>query len=161
MPPEVTSNPPPKGAAGLYTIIAIKSGKGLLLLALALGIFSLAGHDLDKEFDAFLRTVGLDPEKQFFAQLGNRLDQITPSNLRWVASGTLLYSVMLFVESVGLGRRSWWAGWLAIGETAFFLPIEIYELLKGFSYGVLLILIVNLAMVWYLVRNRARLFHHG
>jgi len=154
-------NPPAKGAAGLYTIIAIKLGKGVLLSAVALGIFSLAGHDLDKDFDEFLRWVKLDPEKQFFVELGERLEKITPTNLRWVASGTFLYGGMLFVESVGLMFRSWWAGWMAIGETAFFLPFEVYELLRRFSVTVLLIFFVNVAMVWYLVRNRPRLFHHG
>ena len=56
--------------------------------------------------------------------------------------------------------RTFWAAWLAIGETAFFIPLEVYRLFESFSWTVLIILAINLAIVRYLVRNRNRLFHH-
>ena len=56
--------------------------------------------------------------------------------------------------------RVFWAAWLAIGETAFFVPIEVYDLMHDFSVAVFIILLVNMAIVWYLVKNRDRLFHH-
>ena len=151
---------PRQGAAGLYTIIALKLGKGLLLFGIALGIYSLLGDDLRVEFERLLRWSNLDPEQRFFAELGARLQELTPSNLRWIASGTLLYALLLLVESIGLMFRVFWAAWLAIGETAFFIPIEIYDLVREFSLTVLVILLVNSVMVGYLVRNRNRLFHH-
>jgi uncharacterized membrane protein (DUF2068 family) len=149
-----------RSAAGLYTIIVIKLGKSLLLLGVALGIYSLLGDDLRVEFDQLLRAMSLDPEHKFFASLGEKIEHITPSNIRWVASGTLLYSLLLFVEGSGLIFRVWWAGWLAIGETAFFIPIEIYELLRRFSLTLSVVLFVNVLIVAYLVRNRHRLFRH-
>lgn len=151
---------PRKGAAGLYTIIAIKLGKAALLLAVALGLYSLLGDDLQAEFNRFIRWIRLDPEGQFFAELGDKLGHVTPANLRWLASGTLLYSVLLLVESAGLIGRRWWAVWLAIGETAFFIPLEVFDLLRAPSEVIALILGVNLLIVLYLVRNRQRLFHH-
>ena len=149
-----------KRAAGLYTIIAIKLGKSLLLFGITLGIYSLLGEDVRWEFERFLRWMRLDPEHEFFAHLGAKLEVLTPSNIRWIASGTLLYGVLLLVESVGMMFRVFWAAWLAIGETAFFIPIEVYDLLRDFSAAVFVILIVNVGIVWYLVRNRNRLFHH-
>jgi uncharacterized membrane protein (DUF2068 family) len=150
-----------KPAPGLYTIIAVKLLKSLLLFGVALGVYSLMGDDLGAEFERFLRWVKLDPEHKFFAALGDRFETITPSHLRWIASGTLLYALLLFVESAGLMFRASWAGWLAIGETAFFIPLEIHELVRRFSWIVSFLLLVNVAIVWYLVRNRRRLFHHG
>ena len=44
-----------KRAAGLYTIIAIKLGKSLLLFGITLGIYSLLGEDVRWEFERFLR----------------------------------------------------------------------------------------------------------
>ncbi len=149
-----------KRALALYVIIAIKLGKALLLLGVTLGIYSLLGDDLQAEFNRFVRWIKLDPESRFFAELGTRLSSITPVNLRWLASGTLLYSGLLFVESTGLALRAWWAVWLAIGETAFFIPIELFDLLREFSEVVAVILVVNVLIVVYLVRNRHRLFHH-
>jgi uncharacterized membrane protein (DUF2068 family) len=62
-----------------------------------------------------------------------------------------------------------WAGWMAIGESAFFIPIEIYELVHraiperprpGHTVTVLIILGLNVLIVWYLFQNRHRLFRH-
>ena len=55
----------PKRAPTLYLIAAFKIGKGLLLLLVALGIFSLAGQDLQNDFEKVVRWFGLDPEKDF------------------------------------------------------------------------------------------------
>ena len=148
------------GAPGLYTIIALKLGKSLLLFGITLGIYSLMDQDLRWEFERFLRWVRLDPEHKFFVDLGARLQEMTPSNVRWIASGTLLYGLLLLVESIGMMFRVFWAAWLAIGETAFFVPIEVYDLMRDFSVAVFIILLVNMAIVWYLVKNRDRLFHH-
>ena len=149
-----------KGSVGLYTIIILKLGKCLLLFGITLGIYRLMGEDLGAEFERFLIWIRLDPEHQFFADLGARLQLMTPSSVRWIASGTLLYGVLLLVESVGMMFRVFWAAWLAIGETAFFIPIEVYDLMRDFSFAVFVILVVNSAIVWYLVKNRNRLFHH-
>ena len=79
----------------------------------------------------------------------------------WVAAGTFVYSLFSLVEGIGLIFRVGWAGWMAVLESAFFIPIEIYELEeKGFTWGVSVILVLNVIIVVYLVRNRERLFRH-
>ena len=114
----------------LYFIVAIKMIKGIALLLLALGVFSLANKDLSDVFDQFLRWVHLDPERSFFQGIGDWLDTITPANVRVVASGTFLCGLFLIVLGLGLAFRAKWAIWLAIGESAFFIPIEIFELVR-------------------------------
>ena len=64
------------------------------------------------------------------------------------------------VEGVGLMFRVSWAGRMAIGETAFFIPIVIYELSHKISLFVLVIPGLNILIVWYLFQNRGRLFRH-
>jgi uncharacterized membrane protein (DUF2068 family) len=76
------------------------------------------------------------------------------------AAATLVYSLFSLVEGTGLMFRAGWAGWLAIGESAFFIPIEIYELVHNYSPAVLIILGLNVLIVWYLFQNRHRLFRH-
>lgn len=150
-------------APTLWFIIGMKIGKGLLLILLAAGLYKLVGRDVGDAFDQLLRWVNIDPGRQFFVKLGEQLDKITPSNLKWFASGSLLYALLLLVEGAGLIRRSWWAMWLAIGESAFFIPIEIFELMKDFSWLMFSILAINGVIVAYLVVNRDKLFrhHHG
>jgi uncharacterized membrane protein (DUF2068 family) len=155
-------------APTLYFIVAIKLIKGVALLLLALGVFTLANKDLPDLFDQFLRWVHLDPENRFFSSIGDWLDQVTPHHMRLVASGTFLCGLFLIVLGLGLAFRAKWAIWLAIGESAFFIPIEIFELLPRrnvlhhHSVGLLIVLIINVAIVWYLCKNRERLFrqHH-
>jgi uncharacterized membrane protein (DUF2068 family) len=147
-------------APALWFIIFIKLGKAILLLLLAAGLISLIGKDVGALFDQALRLIRLDPEHRFFARLGDQLEHITPANFRWLASGSFLYAALLLVEGYGLIRRSWWAVWLAIGETAFFIPVEIFELLEKFSGGMFILLVVNSVIVAYLVLNRERLFRH-
>jgi uncharacterized membrane protein (DUF2068 family) len=144
----------------LYAIIAIKLLKGLLLLGLALAVYTLAGQNLDARLDDLLRMLHLDPDQSFFMHLGERLLKVTPDNVRLIAIGTSLYSLFSFAEATGLMFRLRWAGWIVISESLFFIPIEIYELIKGFSIGVTIVLVINIVIVEYLYRNRNRLFRH-
>jgi len=147
-------------APTLWIIIATKLGKGVLLIFLAAGLYKLVGKDVGDAFDELLRWVRLDPGRQFFVRLGEQLDKVTPSNLKWIASGSLIYALLLLVEGCGLIRRSWWAMWLAIGESAFFIPIEIFEIMGHFSWLMFGILALNCVIVAYLVANRDKLFRH-
>ena len=94
--------------------------------------------------------------------MAERVGRLTETNLLWTAAGTLVYSMFSLVEGVGLIFRVSWAGWLAIGESAFFVPIEIYELTRRgkFNWYLLVVLVINVIIVWYLFVNRHRLFRH-
>ena len=171
-----TPTTPKKRAPVLYFIVAIKLIKGAALVLLALGVFTLANKDLSDVFDQFLRWVHLDPERSFFQGIGDWLDTITPANVREVASGTFLCGLFLIVLGLGLAFRAKWAIWLAIGESAFFIPIEIFELVRHrwpgalglprpelFPHpkiGLAILLALNVTIVWYLLKNRKRLFRH-
>ncbi len=149
-----------KRAPTLYAIIAIKLGKGLLLLLLGAGVYTLHDNNLPDEFRQTLQFFHIDPEKAFFTELARKLSTVTPANVVWIARGTVLYSLFSLVEGTGLMFRISWAGWLAIGESAFFIPIEIYELMHRYSLSIVIILGLNILIVWYLFQNRARLFRH-
>jgi len=168
-------SPKKKPAPTLYFIVAIKLIKGALLLLVALGIFALAGKDLQDLFERFVRGLGFDPENRFFGNIGDWLDTVTPANMRVAASGTFLCGLFLIVLGSGLAFRARWAIWLAIGESAFFIPIEIFELIRRRlpdggapahamlahpKIGIAIVLAVNVLIVWYLFQNRQRLFRH-
>jgi uncharacterized membrane protein (DUF2068 family) len=165
-----------KRAPMLYFIVAIKLIKGGLLVLVALSVLSLANKDLPDLFNQFLRWVHLDPERSFFQGIGDWLDTITPANMRELASGTFLCGIYLIILGMGLAFRAKWAIWLAIGESAFFIPVEIFQLVRHrppgvmdhprpelFSHpklGMFLVLALNVIIVWYLYKNRQRLFRH-
>ena len=156
-------------APTLYVIIAIKLLKGLLFVGLAIVAYTLSDNDLPAEYRNFLHHLRLNPERKFWADLAKQVGGLTEANVLWAAAGTLVYSLFSLVEAFGLMFRVSWACWLAIGESAFFIPIEIYELVhrhtqetgrSGHPGVLLIILVVNIIIVWYLFQNRGRLFRH-
>lgn len=166
--PETETQPGPsqtrqinKRAPTLYAISVMKLGKGLLLLLLAAGVYSLHDNNLPDEFRQSLLFFHLDPEKAFFTELAHKISGITPANVVWIARGTVLYSLFSLIEGSGLMFRISWAGWLTIGESVFFIPIEVYELMRRASWSLVVILGLNILIVWYLFQNRARLFRHA
>ena len=158
-----------KRAPTLYAIIAIKLLKGLLFVTLAILAYTLSDNDLPAEYRHLLTHLRVNPERRFWVDLAVQVGQLSEANVLWAAAGTLVYSLFSLVEGVGLMFRVSWAGWLAIGESAFFIPIEIYDLVQqaapdrarpGHTVTVLVILGLNILIVWYLLQNRHRLFRH-
>ncbi|HEX4822682.1 MAG TPA: DUF2127 domain-containing protein [Candidatus Polarisedimenticolaceae bacterium] len=151
---------PSKRAPTLYAIIALKLLRGVLGIVLAVKAYELVGEDLRPHFDATVRRFKLDPETKFFDRLGDRIDEITPGNVKWAATGALLYGALSLGEGLGLIYRSRWVGRLVLAESAFFVPIETYGLVREPSITIVVILVVNVAIVVYLYRNRERLYRH-
>ena len=163
--PQLTS----KRAPTLYAIIALKLLKGLLFITLAIVAYTLSDNDLPAEYRHLLQHLRVNPERRFWADLALQVGQLTERKVLWTAAGTLVYSLFSLIEGIGLMFRVSWAGWLAIGESAFFIPIEVYELMHhtvperarpGHPLTVAVILALNIVIVWYLVQNRHRLFRH-
>lgn len=126
---------------------------------LAMKVFALVGEDLRPHFEEAVRRLRLDPETEFFDHLGDRVDAITPLNVGWTATGTLIYGLLSVAEGVGLALRARWAGILVVAESGFFIPVETYAFIKTPSMTILAVLLLNIAIVTYLHRNRERLFH--
>jgi uncharacterized membrane protein (DUF2068 family) len=149
-----------KPAPTLYAIIAVKLLKGALFLSMALVAYTLSDNDLPYEYRCLLHHLRLNPEKKFFSELALKIGTLSEAKVLWVAAGTAVYSLFSLVEGAGLIFRVSWAGWLAIGESAFFIPIELFEILRRPSWTVGVILLLNVIIVAYLSQNRERLFHH-
>jgi uncharacterized membrane protein (DUF2068 family) len=185
--PKITT--PVKKAPTLYLIAICKLAKGVALLLVAVWILSLSRTDLPAAFRNFVLWVHLDPEHHFFENIADWLATVTPLNVRVTALATFLYGLFLLVGGTGLAIRAKWAIWLTIGESAFFIPIEILELSRRSGrpslpldisddsqpplppvphphlfphpkIGLAIVLGLNIIIVWYLLKNRQRLFKH-
>src|SRR5881397_803021 len=158
-----------KPAPTFFGIIIFKLVKGMLFLSLAIVLYTLSDNNLPQEYKDFLaqpaiqavlHTLRVHPGNKFFTHLAEQVGQLTEAKVLWAAAGTCFYSLFSLVEGVGLIFRVSWAGWMAIGESAFFIPIEVYELVHRFSLTVFVILVINIVIVWYLSKNKERLFRH-
>ena len=149
-----------KRAPTLYVIIVLKLLKGLLFVGLALTVYTLSDNDLPAEYQHWLQVFRANPDAKFWSNLATSVGNLTEAKMVHFAVGALIYSLFALVEGTGLMFRLSWAGWLSIGESAFFIPIEIYELARRFTWPVFVIMVLNIFMVWYLFQNRQRLFRH-
>lgn len=158
-----------KRAPTLYAIIFFKIIKGVLFCAFGIVLYFQATHDLPGEWERLLKQpvvervferLRIHPENRFFKHIAEQIDNVTANQIRVWAVGTMVFSLFPLVEGAGMLYRAGWAGWLAIGESAFFVPIEMYELARKFSWYMLLVLIGNVLMVSYLYAYRKTLFHH-
>jgi uncharacterized membrane protein (DUF2068 family) len=159
---------PLKRAPTLYLIIFFKLAKGILACFLALFLYcqpttqlpteyeQLMGRSAVKEVFHYLR---IHPENKFFEHLAKQIANATDAGVRVAVIGALLWSLFPLTEGIGMIFRVKWAGWLAIGESAFFVPVEIYKLLEDFTWFMVMVTVTNIFIVWYLYANRERLFH--
>jgi uncharacterized membrane protein (DUF2068 family) len=85
-----------------------------------------------------------------------RLLSIDAQAQREIGAACLIYAAVFVVEGVGLLRRRRWAEWLTVIVTASFIPFEIYELVRGPGAGKLIAIVLNLAIVVYLLWVRVR-----
>lgn len=156
----VEQEEPLKRAPTLYAIAVFKLLKGLSFVALAVVIYKLSDNDLPADFKRLMDFLRIHPANRFFQMLAAKVANITEVQMIHAAIGTCAYSLFSLVEGVGLSFRVSWAGWMTIGESAFFIPLECRELLKSFSWSMLAVMLCNVVILWYLFQNRNRLFHH-
>jgi uncharacterized membrane protein (DUF2068 family) len=141
---------------GLRAIIVLKAFYGILFFLVGLGFFALINKDVSDLAEQAADSLGIDPENQYLLLVLESLTGVSPKQIAAVGLGTILTSGLLLTMAWGLHLRQAWAEWLTIVWTGFFIPIEIYEVVRSPHLTYALALAVNALIVWYLVRRRIR-----
>jgi uncharacterized membrane protein (DUF2068 family) len=93
----------------------------------------------------------VDPDNRFIHGLLTRALRISPKQLVATSIGTFIYAGLLLTEGTGLLLRKRWAEYFTIIATALLIPLELYELQRHFTTAKVGVLVVNVAIVVYLV----------
>jgi uncharacterized membrane protein (DUF2068 family) len=80
-----------------------------------------------------------------------RLFSVSQAHLYETGALIAAYAVLEAVEAVGLWLMKRWAEYLTFVATTALIPLEIYELIQGVSVLKMVALVVNLAIVLYLL----------
>jgi len=156
---------PPRGKALrdkiVLRVIAIDRALHFLILTvLAVAVFLIAQHEqqLRQDFYRVLADiqagVGGGPLQSDHHGLIGKLDELfslSKGTLELVGIGLAALAVIEGVEAVGLWYQRRWAEYLTFVVTTVFIPLEVYELTATVSWFKLVALIVNLAIVVYLL----------
>ena len=136
---------------GLLLIGLFKLGKAILFFALGMGAIHLLHKDIGDEVMRLATALKFDPESKFVTILLDKADLIDTHRLKQISLATFGYSALALTEGIGLMLEKVWAEYLTLCLTISFLPWEVYELAREPNVFRLSLLLINLAVLWYLV----------
>jgi uncharacterized membrane protein (DUF2068 family) len=142
----------PRGARFLRLIAVFKFLQGLLLAAAAIGLLQLLHKDVDEVVEGWVNMVRCDPENEIIAAVLAKLNLLDDHKLRQLSGLTFIYAGLFLTEGTGLFLGKRWAEFLTAVATASFIPVELYELWRHYSGAKVALVVVNVAIVWFLVR---------
>lgn len=135
----------------LRLIAAFKLLKAILLIAVGVGVLKYLHKDLSCALEHWIATLGLDPGNRFVDRVLEKAANLTPHKIKVVGVGSFIYAGLFLVEGTGLWLAKRWAEWLTIIITSSLLPLEIYECYHHLTVIKILVLLINIAVVAYLV----------
>jgi uncharacterized membrane protein (DUF2068 family) len=79
-----------------------------------------------------------------------------PRRLDYLAIGTFIYAAIFATEGTGLLFRKRWAEYFAVISTSLLIPLEMYELIHRVTVIKAAVLLINVAIVAFLVHRLRR-----
>ena|SRR5580698_2272760 len=140
-----------KRSPTLLLIALFKLTKGILLLVAAIGAFRLLHRDVAETVNHWVDILRVDPDNRYIHKLLARVLAVTPAQLKAVSAGTFIYAGLLLTEGTGLLLHKRWAEYFTIITTAGLIPLEIYEIVHHLTAAKIWVLIINVAIVVYLI----------
>jgi uncharacterized membrane protein (DUF2068 family) len=141
---------------GLWLIAAFKFFKGLALIAVGIGTLNLIHKNVAAQIEEWIELLQVDPQNHYIHRILEKLSKLDARRLKELSVGTFFYSALFLTEGIGLGLRKRWAEYLTIVSTSLFIPLEVYELAKRGTPMKGILLLVNAAIVAYLVKELRR-----
>ena len=138
---------------GLALIAVFKLVKGALLLLVGVGLLKLMHAEIATLFSRLIEALHLNADSRIIHALILKVDALQPHSVLVVALVSLGYAGMLLLEGVGLWLERSWAAYLTVISTSLLLPFELYEVIDRMSILRVGVLLLNLVIVLYLVRQ--------
>lgn len=136
---------------GLRTIAMLEAAKGAIVFVIGFGLLSFLGRDAEEAAEHLVNRLHLNPANHYPQIFIEAMAHVTDASLWLLAGLAALYSLIRFAEAYGLWHQRRWAEWLAALSGAVYIPVEIYEIAHRVSLLKVGALIVNVAIVAYMV----------
>lgn len=147
---------------GVLRLIAVyKLIKASLLLLVAYGVLRLHDASLSAKALSWLAARPEGLEHEVVKRVLHWISGLSDSRMHTLRFVSLAYAAVFTIEGVGLWMRRRWAEWMTTIITASLIPLEVWEMFEHPSIGPALVLVANVAIVWYLywhvsTKQRAR-----
>lgn len=139
-----------KMKGGLWAVSIFEAGKGILVFLLALLLSTFVHRDLPGIIAEIKTRWNVDPSSHIPELAKVFMHDLTGPRLHFIIMLAAIYALMRFIEAYGLWFEKRWAEWFALVSGGVYLPVELYELAKGFTWLKFGFLAVNLLIVLYM-----------
>jgi uncharacterized membrane protein (DUF2068 family) len=140
-----------RGEGSLIWIGGYKLLQGLLLVAVGMGFLASVNQDLQTVVTDWVNALQVDIHNRYVAALLRKAGLIDGRQLKHLAGLTIGYGAIFVTEGIGLLFKKRWAEYLTMLVTLSFVPLEVSELWKHFTALKLALLVINIAIVVYLI----------
>jgi len=151
--------------AALRAVITYKWVKGVVQLLLAGALALTFAFGLDDDLGRWAHEFRNHSTRAYAVVLGRVLERATtPRGMHITLLALLVDGVVTCIEGWALQRRRPWGAWLVVAVSGSLLPFEVYELFHHFRWIRLVVLLVNLAVVLFLIahaRAQSRALQQG
>lgn len=125
--------------------------KAILLILAGITALKLMHKNVGDFVVRTAEMVHVDPNGRHVQQLLSKVTGVSPRRFEALGAGAFLYATLFLVEGIGLLLVKRWAEYVAIISTAGLIPLEIYEIVRHLRWIKIVVLIVNIAIVVYLI----------
>jgi uncharacterized membrane protein (DUF2068 family) len=139
---------------GLLRLIAVfKLLKTAALIATGIGALKLIHADIGTVLERGVLKFGLDPGSTLLNHAIQRACEIPQDKIWELGAVSFIYAGLFMTEGIGLWLAKRWAEWFTVIITGSLVPFEFYEILRRPTAIRILVLLVNIAVVAYLVHH--------
>lgn len=135
----------------LQTVATIEFLKGLFVTLMGICALLLVHKDAWLYAESLLAVFHISTDRHIAQMFLDLADNVTDSSLWAAARLAFAYSLLRFIEAYGLWRCRTWAEWVAAVSGTLLLRLEVRELFRHVTLLRCGVLIVNVAVVVYMV----------
>ena len=144
---------------GLRTVAVFEAFKGLLAVLAAGGLFYYIPRDLRYVVVELVGRLHLNAGKSYPNVFLRVVEDASNTQLWLIAALVVVYAAVRLTEAYGLWSGRKWAEWLAAVSGGIYIPLEIYEISRHVTWVRIAALILNVAIVAFMIfalrrRNR-------
>jgi uncharacterized membrane protein (DUF2068 family) len=132
-------------------IALFKLVEAVLLIVVGMSALHLLHKDVASVAEHWVKVLGLDPGNRYIDRALQKAGDLTPNKIRGLGIGSFIYAGLFLTQGIGLWLVKRWAEWFSVIITSSLVPVEVYEIHRHPSALKVLVLILNIAVVAYLI----------
>jgi uncharacterized membrane protein (DUF2068 family) len=151
-PTEYKSPAPDRAHDGMLRLIgAYKLVKSVVLMVAAVTAAKLMHRDAGDIILNFAHRFHVAPGNRQIRYLVEKSFAVSHRQWAVLAGVFAAYSVMFFIEGVGLLLAERWAEWMTVITTSGLVPFEFYEICRRPTFAKVMGMVINIAVAIYLI----------